>query len=182
MVSANGVGPPTAPTTPTNGVVDLHRFRVVTVAERAASVAWRRAAHQRFVAVVGAPIWETLRSGPSAPCCRRLALVARVLVGLRPRRRVATATVVRQALRLRRNSTLERFAVARVAEHIAVPGRAGVTATASAVRAMGVVLCVLDSGLSSCACLWDVVGDQTPTEADLSEFLWRSALDDLVRP
>nr|BFE99894.1 hypothetical protein GCM10020241_15700 [Streptoalloteichus tenebrarius] len=181
VASGNGAGPPHDAGQP-DGVVDLRRFRIVSVAERAASAAWRRAAQQRFAEVVGAPIWETLRAGPSTPCCRRLALIARLLVGLRPRRRVAVATVVRQALRLRRNSTLERFAVARVAERIAVPGAEGVVATAGAVRAMGIVLCALDGGLSSCACLWDLVGSGTPTEADLSEFLWRSALDDLVRP
>ncbi|WP_189056536.1 hypothetical protein [Longimycelium tulufanense] len=158
------------------------RSQCAAVAERAASIVWRRAATQRYTRVVGTPIWETLCTGRAALRCRRLAVIARGLLALRTRSRAAAGTLVHQVLRLRRNSTIERFAAARIGERIGVPGREGVAATARALQALGILLCTSDNDLTSCACLRDVADTVEMIEAELSEFLWRAALDELTQP
>ncbi|MDQ3276101.1 MAG: hypothetical protein M3Q39_14060 [Actinomycetota bacterium] len=115
---------------------------------------WMRLAQRRVAGALGPEIAQKTRSRGTSTLCNELAEVAEALLAAR---RWATREVEDTAAPLFRwfgRPRLARLVARQFAKHLLRGPAAKVTATAHALRAYGVLLCVLDGReLARCRCL-----------------------------
>jgi hypothetical protein len=165
-----------------DGIPDAAVDVAVEQAHKVVTDDWIRRSQRRVAAALGPDVAQRARSRGAAILCRELAKVAGALLSAK---RWAIGVVEDKTVPLLgwlRRPRLARSIAHQFARHLVSVPVSGITATAHALRAYGVLLCVLDGReLARCRCLRSIAASRSPEgiRAEVREIVGRG-LEPLV--